>query len=178
MLRDNDCRIVDGCFNQLIWITDLNFSQNSPRPKFVLYEPEEGDKELAERDQILVNCGVKLSEGYWKRAYNLSDDDVVSVDAAALKVAAPPLLPKQADVPEFAEGLPVPADAGTVIDTLAPDAGRLNEQGRALTDALVAELKKGETADNLLDRLAEAFPNMDDADLQNELARLIFLSGL
>ncbi|TFV05675.1 DUF935 family protein, partial [Bacillus stratosphericus] len=148
-------------------ITDLNFSQNSPRPKFVLYEPEEGDKELAERDQILVNCGVKLSEGYWKRAYNLSDDDVVSVDAAALKVAAPPLLPKQADVPEFAEGLPVPLDAG-----------RLNVQGRALTDALVAELKKGETADNLLDRLAEAFPNMDDADLQNELARLIFLSGL
>ncbi|WP_228068249.1 MULTISPECIES: DUF935 family protein [unclassified Neisseria] len=59
-----------------------------------------------------------------------------------------------------------------------PDAGRLNAQGRALTDALVAELKKGETADNLLDRLAEAFPNMDDADLQNELARLIFLSGL
>ncbi|WP_434968532.1 phage portal protein family protein [Neisseria musculi] len=52
MLRDNDCRIVDGCFNQLIWITDLNFGQNSPRPKFVLYEPEEGGKELVERDQF------------------------------------------------------------------------------------------------------------------------------
>ncbi|MFC3875138.1 DUF935 family protein, partial [Neisseria musculi] len=111
----------------------------------------------------------------------MSDDDVVSVvDAAVSKVAVatPPLLAKQADVPEFAEGLPVPADAGTVIDTLAPDAGRLNEQGRALTDALVVELKKGETADNLLDRLAEASPNMDDADLQNELARVLFLSEL
>ncbi|MFC3874773.1 DUF935 family protein [Neisseria musculi] len=59
-----------------------------------------------------------------------------------------------------------------------PDAGRLNVQGRALTDALVAELKKGETADNLLDRLTAAYPDMDDKALQNELARLIFLSGL
>ncbi|MFC3873698.1 DUF935 domain-containing protein [Neisseria musculi] len=70
-------------------------------------------------------------------------------------------------MPEFAEGLPVP-----------PDAGRLNVQGRALIDAPVAELKKGETADNLLDRLSAVYPEMDDTALQNELARLIFLSGL
>ncbi|QNT58447.1 hypothetical protein AABM17_2226 [Neisseria musculi] len=74
---------------------------------------------------------------------------------------------EQADMPEFAEGLPVP-----------PDAGRLNVQGRALIDAPVAELKKGETADNLLDRLSAVYPEMDDTALQNELARLIFLSGL
>ncbi|MFC3873648.1 phage portal protein family protein [Neisseria musculi] len=32
--------------------------------------------------------------------------------------------------------------------------------------------------DNLLDRLTAAYPDMDDKALQNELARLIFLSGL
>ena len=81
-------------------------------------------------------------------------------------------------MPEFAEGVSAPADAGTIIDTLAPDTGRLNAQGQALTEALVDELKKGETADNLLDRLTDAYPNMDDKSLQNELARLIFLAGL
>lgn len=35
-----------------------------------------------------------------------------------------------------------------------------------------------ETAENLLDRLTAAYPNMDDTALQNELARLIFLSDL
>lgn len=178
-IRDNDCRIVEGCINQLIdWIFQLNYAAGTARPKFVLYELEEGDKTLAERDQILVNCGVKLSDSYWKKAYNLSDDDVEAIDAAAPKVATPPLLPNQADMPEFAEGVSAPADAGTIIDTLAPDTGRLNAQGQALTEALVDELKKGETADNLLDRLTDAYPNMDDKSLQNELARLIFLAGL
>lgn len=65
-----------------------------------------------------------------------------------------------------------------VADTLAPNAGRLNQQGRDLTALLVQDLQRGETEDNILDRLAEQFPNMDDTALQNELARVIFLSGL
>ena len=69
-------------------------------------------------------------------------------------------------------------DAGLVIDGLAPDTGILNKQGNRLTAALVAELSRGETAENLLDRLSAAYPNMDDTALQNELARLIFLSEL
>lgn len=171
-IRDNDCRIVEACLNRLIdWIFELNYGSDTQRPKFVLYAQAEGDKTLAERDQILVNCGVQLSEGYWKRAYNLSDDDVVSVT-----VAQNTEQPETAA--EFSEGEPKHTDAGMLIDTLAPDAGRLNAQGQALTDVLVAELKKGETADNLLDRLTAAYPDMDDKALQNELARLIFLSGL
>ena len=65
-----------------------------------------------------------------------------------------------------------------VIDTLSPDSGRLNAQGQALTAAFVADLQQGETAENLLDRLSAAYPNMDDTALQDELARLIFLSDL
>lgn len=172
-IRDSDCRIVEGCINQLIsWIVELNHGQDTTPPKFVLYAQDAGGRELAERDQILVNCGVKLSESYWKRAYNLSDDDVVSV-AAAQNTGG-----QTVPAAEFAEGVAEHTDAGLLIDTLAPDAGRLNAQGQALTDALVAELKKGETADNLLDRLTAAYPDMDDKALQNELARLIFLSGL
>jgi|GEM_PF-2340573 hypothetical protein len=69
-------------------------------------------------------------------------------------------------------------DAGLILDTLAPNAGRLNQQGHDLTALLVQDLQRGETEDNILDRLAEQFPNMDDTALQNELARVIFLSGL
>lgn len=108
---------------------------------------------------------MRFTSQYWKRTYGLEDGDIV----------------------EQAENTPMPSadfaehehtDAGLIIDTLAPDAGRLNTQGQALTAVLVAEIQKGETEDNILDRLAEAFPNMDDTDLQNELARVIFLSDL
>lgn len=82
----------------------------------------------------------------------------------------------EAKAADFTEG--DLTDAGLVIDGLAPDTGRLNEQGERLTAVLVSELKQGETAENLLDRLTAAYPNMDDTALQNELARLIFLSDL
>ncbi|MFD1245915.1 phage portal protein family protein [Paralysiella testudinis] len=83
-IRDNDSRIVEGCLNQLInWICALNFGENVARPAFVLYSEEVDDKTLAERDQILSQCGVQLSKSYWQRAYNWDDGDIVQVDTAA-----------------------------------------------------------------------------------------------
>ena len=171
-IRDNDCRIVEGCLNRLIdWICGFNFAADTPRPQFVLYTEEAGDKTLAERDQILTGCGVRLSESYWKRAYNLSDDDIV-------QVASPPNATPASPLADFAEHRPA-ADAGLVIDTLAPLSGSLNAQGQALTDILIGSLKQGAaTPEAVLDRLTTAYPNMDDAALQEELARLIFLAEL
>ena len=171
-IRDNDCRIVEGCLNQLIdWICGFNFAADTPRPQFVLYTEEAGDKTLAERDQILTGCGVRLSESYWKRAYNLSDDDIV-------QVASPPNATPASPWADFAEHQPA-ADVGLVIDTLAPLSGSLNAQGQALTDILIGSLKQGAvTPEAVLDRLTAAYPNMDDAALQEELARLIFLAEL
>lgn len=74
-IRDNDCRVVESCFNTLLaWICELNFHNVSP-PKFVLYEDEVGDKTLAERDQILTALGVSFNQSYYERAYNLSADE-------------------------------------------------------------------------------------------------------
>ena len=176
-IRDNDCRIVEGCLNQLIdWVCGFNFTADTARPRFVLYETAEGGKEQAERDQILAACGVRLSENYWKRTYNLSDEDIVavSVPVSGSLEAQNRLKPPAAS---FAETVPA-TDAGMVIDTLPPDAGSLNAQGQALTAQLIAGLQQGASPEDLLDRLTTAYPEMDDTALQNELARLIFLSEL
>lgn len=172
-IRDNDCRIVEGCLNELIdWVCAFNFG-DAPRPRFVLYETAEGGKEQAERDQILTGCGIRFSTAYWKRVYNLSDEDIVGIAVedghnpqGSLKTAA-----------DFAESA-LPPDAGMVIDSLAPGAGSLNTQGHELTAALVNNLQQGMPPEQLLDSLTAAYPNLDDTALQNELARLIFLSEL
>lgn len=168
-IRDGDSRIVESAFNQLIqWVVELNFGQVAA-PKFELFENEEsGTTERAARDKTLADSGVKFTPQYWKRTYGLEEGDIAETEQTDR--------PSEKPSADFAET--DTQDAGLIIDTLAPEAGRLNAQGQALTAALVAELQKGETADNLLDRLAEAFPNMDDAELQNELARVIFLSDL
>lgn len=169
-IRDADSRIVEHTFNQIIgWIVELNFGANEVCPKFVLFEAEEnGSKELAERDKLLFDAGLRFTPQYWQRAYGLTEGDVAQA-AAEPKATTPSHL-------DFAEYRPT--DAGLMIDTMLPGADRLKTQGQNLTAALVADLQSGETADNLLDRLTAAYPEMDDKALQNELARLLFLSGL
>ena len=174
-IRDNDCRIVEGCLNQLIdWICTLNFGENTVRPAFVLYSEEVGDKTLAERDQILSQCGVQLSKSYWQRAYNLDDDDIMQVDTAAKATTS-------SHFASFAEPITA-ADAGIVVDNTVAEilaSGSLNAQGQALTQSLINTLQSGSAnTDTVLDKLINAYPEMDDTALQNELARLIFLAGL
>ena len=166
-IRDGDTRIVEAALNQLIkWVVEINFGDVSA-PKFVLFENEEsGTKERAERDKMMVDAGAKFTNQYWQRTYGLEDGDLADE-------VQPTQEGRSADFAEFDL-----TDAGLVIDGLAPDTGILNKQGERLTAVLVAELKQGETAENLLDRLSAAYPNMDDTALQNELARLIFLSDL
>nr|DAK15543.1 MAG TPA: Protein of unknown function (DUF935) [Caudoviricetes sp.] len=115
---------------------------------------------------MMVDAGAKFTNQYWQRTYGLREGDLVE------GIQATP----EAKAADFTEG--DLTDAGLVIDGLTPDTGRLNEQGERLTAVLVSELRQGETAENLLDRLTAAYPNMDDTALQNELARLIFLSDL
>ena len=166
-IRDGDTRIVEAAYNQLIkWIVGLNFGDVAS-PKFVLFENEEsGTKERAERDKLMTDAGAKFSNQYWQRTYGLEDGDLLDEAQTTAETKAV----------DFAES--DLTDAGLVIDELAPDTGRLNIQGERLTAVLVAELRQGETAENLLDRLTAAYPNMDDTALQEELARLIFLAEL
>lgn len=167
-IRDSDSRIVESTFNQLIaWVVELNFG-GVAAPKFELFENEEaGTKERAERDKTLADSGVKFTPQYWKRTYGLEDGDIEET----VVNDRPSEMPA-----DFAEG--TVKDAGLVIDTLVPDSDGLNTQGQDLTAALVGSLKAGGSTDDVLDSLTAAYPDLDDTALQNELARLIFLSGL
>ena len=167
-IRDNDCRIIEACLNELIqWICRLNFGNDAECPKFELYEEDEVGKEQAERDQILTNCGVQLSKEYWMRTYKLQKSDIVDEPKATTSSHSA----------DFAESHRQ-TDAGMVIDNLPFNAGRLNAQGHNLTDVLVSRLQQGGSPETTLEQLIDAYPDMDDTALQNELARLIFMAEL
>lgn len=163
-IRDSDSRIVEATFNQLIdWICELNFG-DVERPKFVLHEAEEyGSTELAQRDTMLHQMGARFTSEYFKRAYGLQDEDLLSDNAPNHDI----------DSLQFAEQ----HDASAVFD--ATVSSSLNaKQGQDLTEQLIGSLKQGATPDKVLDLLAKNYPNMDDAAIQDELARLIFLADL
>ena len=72
---DADKKLVEKTINQLIqWIYEINFA-NAEVPVFELYEPEDVDLTLAQRDKILSDTGVKFTKEYFIKTYGLKEED-------------------------------------------------------------------------------------------------------
>ena len=72
---DADKKLVEKTINQLIqWIYEINFA-NAEVPVFELYEPEDVDLTLAQRDKILSDTGVKFTKEYFIKTYGLEEED-------------------------------------------------------------------------------------------------------
>lgn len=78
---DGDRRMVERAMNELIgWVHRFNFASGEP-PEFVMFEKEQVDKTLAERDAILVQAmqpsKVTLSREYWMEAFGFEEHHLV-----------------------------------------------------------------------------------------------------
>ncbi len=165
-IRDGDKAIVEEAMNTLIrWVCELNFNDGA-RPVFSLWEQEEVDKVLAERDEKLTRAGAKLTPAYFKRAYNLQDGDLV-------ETATP-----DASAAEFAEAADAPdqEELDAALDALSANA--LNADAQAILAPLLKRIEDGAQPDELLGALAELYPEMDASGLQERLARAIFVAKL
>ena len=77
---DSDKKIVEKTINQLIkWIYELNFP-NQDIPQFEMYEIEDVDLTLAQRDKVLVDCGVKFTKKYFIKNYGFDEEDIEIAD--------------------------------------------------------------------------------------------------
>ena len=77
-LIEGDKRLVEKTVNALIaMIWELNFVDNAHDtiPVFQLYGEDEVHKSLAERDKTLQKMGVVFGKEYYKRYYNLKEDE-------------------------------------------------------------------------------------------------------
>ncbi len=76
-IAGSDKRLIENTFNTLIkWIYEINFSDTKNVTRFSMYEEEDVDKTLAERDQVLVNSGVKFTRKYWLKTYKFDEEDI------------------------------------------------------------------------------------------------------
>jgi phage gp29-like protein len=173
---DGDRRLVEGAFNHLIsWIYEMNFA-GGERPVFSLYEEEDVDAALADRDSKLMSGGqVRFTKKYFQKAYGFDEEDIEIVPPA----------PPQPFMPAFAESAGDAATADLVraqeaVDGSAPEGGDLAAQSEKLLAPVIEMLQKGrfENIEQAMGSLAEIFPKMDDRGLQEMLARSIFVGKL
>jgi phage gp29-like protein len=76
-IRDGDAAIVATALNACVrHVVDLNFGPHVVAPRYALWQQEEIDASLAQRDKALTESGVKFTNAYWQRTYHLQDGDL------------------------------------------------------------------------------------------------------
>jgi phage gp29-like protein len=170
-----DKQLVEDNMNQLIdWTYELNFA-GGDRPRFSLYAEEDVDSALAERDSKLASTGqIQFQQQYIDRAYGFEKGDVIVV------VPAPPASPFASAAPAFAEPGAAPAAiiAGQQqLDAAAGSLGARQLQGQAdaLLKPIIKLVNEGRGFTEIQKGLVQLFPKLDDSELQEMLARAVFL---
>lgn len=170
-IRDGDADIATGAINQLIrWAVALNFGAGD-YPVYRLWEQESVDEIQATRDEKLSRAGVKFTPQYWKREYQLQDGDIDETPQATsgeLSLA-------------FAEAVDADLQAQDRLDEaldILMNGGQLDEALEPLLAPLFDRVQSGIRPGDLLGDLAELYPQMKADDLQERLARVLFVANL
>lgn len=167
---DSDKKLVESAINQLItWIYELNYP-NVDVPVFEMYEPEDVDLTLAQRDKILSETGVKFTKEYFIKAYGLEEEDFdIREDII------PPQVPNFKEFKEQEETAPLGQEQlEDLFKFLAEN--ELSNQAQKMLSPLISLL---ETCDNY----EEAYELLTDKNLKSKkfeesLQKALFLSEL
>lgn len=162
---DSDRILVETVINQLIrWVDDLNFGQSGGHPSFVLYEEEDVDQNIADRDKTLTETGVKFTKMYYLRTYGFAEDEIEIAAPAAETPAQPPLeLAESADRDEADDAADAVTDA------------QLQKSLEAALKPVFGLMEQSDSFEDALGKLAGLYPRLNTAELEDTLARAMFV---
>lgn len=180
-LRDSDKTLVEATLNKLIdYICEENWGSAEGAPRFCLWEEEDVDKVQSERDEKLTaameKSGLKLTQVYYERTYNLQPGDVEVKQEPAVVPATPvatpvkfaeaaaETFPDQEILDKFIAGLTTPAELQQLME------GVLKPVFRAVAE--------GGDLQELFDELPKLFPQMDTSRIEEILGRVFFVASV
>jgi len=185
-IRDRDAEMVARVVNQLIrWTVEVNWP-NQEAPHWELGADEGIDKTLAERDDLLVRSGARLTRAYFLRAYGLEEDDLApeaDVSGQVSGVSGPAATPEasapasDADALDATSSAPPPAALAAPTALSGPDyaeahatrlAAALEPSMRAWVAGIRAELDAaiavGMSPADFAERLLSLYPTLSGGD--------------
>lgn len=166
---DSDKKLVEGVINQLIqWIYEINFA-NAEVPIFELYEPEDVDLTLAQRDKILSDTGVKFTKEYFIKNYGLEEDDFdiredvipINPNFKEFKEEEEKLVPGQAQIEELFKFI---------------TEGDLNKQAQSMLSPLIKLFESCESYEEAFELLTDK--NLRSKQFEHTIQKALFLCEL
>lgn len=171
---DSDRRLVEETMNELIgWVFDFNFGSGE-RPVFSMWEEEDVDKDLADRDKILSDAGVKFSKTYYMKAYGFAEDDIDVSDPLKRGTKDKPQEGGSFSEEKGGDIFPDQKAIDDFVDSLSPE-----DLQRSLEGVLkpVLDLINGSNDyQAVMEKLIETYPDMDVTGIEEMLARAIYVA--
>lgn len=165
---DADKKLVEKAFNTLIrWIAELNFSADA-LPLFSMWEEEDVDKDLAERDKTLVDAGVKFTKQYWIKAYGFEEADI---ETQSNNIAEQREFTEKKDSP-----FPDQQALDDALDSITSE--ELQKQMEGVLKPIIDLINDGNDYNDIMERLIETYPDMDTEAIEEMLSRAIFVSEM
>ncbi len=166
-----DKKLVEKTINQLIrWIMVLNFGDVRDVPVFSMWQEEDVDKTLAERDEILARTGVRFTKKYFRTNYGLEEDE--------FEISSPVQSPVFGEFAQTSQPR-LPTDQAILddlFDSISDE--RLQTQMEDALKPIFAAAQSGADFHELMEKSISAFPDMDTNRLEEFLQRVLFISQL
>jgi phage gp29-like protein len=190
------------CLNESLirWIVDYNFPGVTKYPKVWIRTEEEKDlKPLAERDQILLNMGARITHAYIHDTYGIPEPDsneellqqqgTIQNEESRMRNTGQQVEGnrQQAEgsketLEQFAERksasflFPDQQAVDDAAASLAPE--QLQQQMQGVMKPVIDLIAEGNSYDEIMEALLEAYPYMKTEAIEEMLARAIFVSEL
>lgn len=157
----SDLRLVVRTINQLFkWIHELNFNEGNP-PELEFYEDEDVNQDIANRDKTVSELGVKFTKKYLMKTFNYEEDDIELIDDVS------PDETKNFSEQDKIDELTTSMASGGLEYILDKNINRIIQE--------FSEVKDSEKA---MEQLSNLYPEMDFSELEETLAKSIFLAYL
>ncbi|EFS2647605.1 DUF935 family protein [Salmonella enterica] len=179
-IRDGDAAIVTGAINQVLrWAAELNFG-DVPVPVWNLWERETIDDTQAKRDLTLSQTAGFFSEQYYQREYGLQPGDLLPrqgmplpPDTAGARLPVSLAFAESAAQRDFA----AQDELDKALDQLL-QTGVITRELTVMLKPLLDAVSDGLSPSELMEQLAELYPQMDADGLTERLARVMFVAKI
>ena len=165
---DSDKKLVESVINQLIqWVYELNYP-NAEVPVFEMYEPEDVDLTLAQRDKILFDTGVKFTKEYFIKNYGLEDED--------FEIREEVVIPPSSDFKEFKEKTSIPGQEQIEELYQFLSGADLTKQAQSILAPLISLFESCESYEEAYELLS--LKNLHSKKFEETLQKALFLCEL
>lgn len=170
---DSDTKLVEKAANLLInWINELNYN-NAEIPVFSLWEEEDVDKDLAERDKILSDSGVKFTKKYFMKNYGFEEEDIEITDTKTNNSGKSTEFSESENNPET---FPDQVAIDSLIDSFSHN--DLSKQADEILKPLMKVINESSDFNEAMEKISEVYPDMNSKKLEDFLTKAIFISDV